>query len=80
MWVIPNGGKILNKKITRLPPSWASRKPLVTVMVTPEERKKQNRKSFMEEPHSLIEVKEERRIPTQENMISGFLIVGQLTP
>jgi len=75
-----NGGKILNKKITRLPPSWASPKPLVTVMVTLEERNKQNRKSFMEEQQSLMEVKEERRIPAQENLISGFFIVGQLTP
>jgi len=59
---------------------WASRKPLVTVMVTPEQRKNQNRKSFMEEPQSLMEVKKERRIPAQENLISEFFIVGQLTP
>jgi len=26
-----------------------------------------------------MEVKEERRIPAQENLISGFFIVGQLT-
>jgi len=68
------------KKIGRLSLSWTSRKPLVTVMVTPEERKKQNRKSFMEESQSLIEVKKERRIPAQENLISGFFIVRQLTP
>jgi len=49
-------------------------------MVTPEERKKQNCKSFMEKSQSLINVKEERRIPTQENLISEFFIVGQLTP
>jgi len=49
-------------------------------MVTPKERKKKNCKSFMEEPQSLMEVKEERRIPAQENLISEFLIVGQLTP
>jgi len=48
-------------------------------MVTPKERKKQNRKLFMDEPQSLMEVKEERRIPVQENLISGFFIVGQLT-
>jgi len=46
------------------------------VIVTPEERKKQNRKSFMEEPQSLMEVKEERRIPAQENLISGFFDCG----
>jgi len=34
----------------------------------------------MEESQSLFEVKEERRIPAQENLISGFFIVGQLTP
>jgi len=49
-------------------------------MVTLEERKKQNRKSFMEESQSLMEVKEERWILAQENLISGFFIVGQLTP
>jgi len=27
-----------------------------------------------------MEVKEERRIPAQENLISRFFIVGQLTP
>jgi len=34
----------------------------------------------MEELQSLMEVKEERMILAQENLISGFLIVGQLTP
>jgi len=76
----PEWWEDFKQKIARLPLSWASCKPLVTVMVTPEERKKQNRKSFMEEPESLMEVKEERRILAQENLISGFFIVGQLTP
>jgi len=57
LWVILNGRKILNQKIARLPPPWASHRPLVAAVVTLEERKKQNRKSFMEEPQSLMEVK-----------------------
>jgi len=59
----PNGGKILNQKITRLPLPLASHRPPVVAVVTPEERKKQNRKSFMEEPRSLMEEKKKRRIP-----------------
>jgi len=63
LWVIPNGGKILNQKIGRLPLPWASSKPPVAAGVTLEERKKQNHKSLMEEPQSLTEVKKGRRIP-----------------
>jgi len=36
LWVISNGGKILNQKIARLPPPWASHRPPVIVVVTPE--------------------------------------------
>ena len=63
MWVISNGGKILNQKIARLPPPRASRRPPIVVVVTPDERKKQNNKSFMVKPQSLIEVEKERKIP-----------------